>query len=387
MSSPDFRQYIDLTIYDVDPLQVYDDAINYARTSIPEFQPRQGSLEDAMLQAVSFQTASIIAAINRLPNGLMEGISRLTGLTRREATFSTGTAQFTVYVTTGVTIPSGTVVAYETVSDDIVTAYSFETIEDLVIEPASTTGSVGIRALVAGVYPSILSGQALELISPAATVTGVELDSDLIIGLADETDAEFFSRAAQHFASLSACLTTKSQMVNYIAANYPNAPHFGVFDLTDSSDLAFSAAAAPGYVTVVAVGPTGQPLSTEDKGFLQVDLEGKSVAGLTIDIVDPDFVEVTVDCAITILSGFNATDVSNAVETALFNRVSYRGYDFTGEIILNEIIAIVSQVPGVKYVSTLDFTSVDGDFSNVDGVVSFANKDNVPVPTLNVTVV
>jgi len=85
----DFRQYVDLTPYDADPTDIYLGAIRLARLTLPEFQLRQGTVEDALFQAFSYMQMLGVSAINRLPNRLMEGISRILGVTRNEGTRAT----------------------------------------------------------------------------------------------------------------------------------------------------------------------------------------------------------------------------------------------------------------------------------------------------------
>ncbi|MBM4210606.1 MAG: hypothetical protein FJ187_08665, partial [Gammaproteobacteria bacterium] len=63
MPSPDFSQYVDLTDFDVQPGDLYLDALEYARTSIPEFDPRPGTLEDAIMQAGAYVGAGTIGSV------------------------------------------------------------------------------------------------------------------------------------------------------------------------------------------------------------------------------------------------------------------------------------------------------------------------------------
>lgn len=390
MALPNFSNYVDLTIYDLDPFIIYNDAITYARTTLPEFSPRTGTLEDAIMQAVAYHTALMSSQINRLTDGLMEGMARLAGLTRNEATFATGTVEIEVFDNNGVTVPAGTVVQYETISDDLVVTYAFETTADLVIPETETTGSVAIKGLFAGKYPALLSGQALTLVSPAPSVISIALDSTLLVGTDAETDTEYFNRASQHFASLSSVLNTKSQMANYIKSAYPNVPYFGVFDLTaNTGGMPWDAADAPGYVTIVAGDPTGAALSTDDALALQTDLEERCVAGLTLDIVAFDTVPIFVSCDIAILTGYTSLEVRTAVDEYLTTKLSYAGYDFSGTILKNELISGVANIPGVKYVSDIGFTSTDLDYSydSGSGVISFESKANVPSADVTVTVV
>ena len=79
MTSPNFSQYIDLTVSDLNVVDIYDDSVEYAQTNLPEFNPRVGTIENAILEAVSYQTGNIVTAINRLPDGLMEGLLSING--------------------------------------------------------------------------------------------------------------------------------------------------------------------------------------------------------------------------------------------------------------------------------------------------------------------
>lgn len=389
MTSPNFSQYIDLTIYDVDAFEAYNDAIVYARDAVPEFQPRTGTLEEAIMQAIAFHTAVLSSQINRLPNGLMEGMARLAGLERLEATFATGTALFEVFDNNGATIPVGTVIAYEEINDDIITTYTFETTADLVIPALSTTGSVAIRATDAGVYPALLAGQELELVSPAPGVIATELDAAIFVGTNTETDIDYFNRATQHFASLSTALVTKTQLLNYIRAAYPYVGALAVFDLTDSSILAWSAPDAPGFVTIVLSNLSGTALTAGQVTEILEDVAAKTVAGLSIDAVSPDTINIECNVEIVVANGFVASEVRNAVDAYLENRLSPIGYNFSGQIIKNEILAAISNIAGVQYVKTLEF--VDPALPSevvvdlVTGNITFIYKNKAPIGVIDVT--
>jgi len=104
MASPNFSSYIDLTINDKSITEVYDASVQYAQTSLPEFDPRVGTIENALLEAVAHATGSLIATINTLPDGLMEGLLKLMGFSRVEATPSAATVSITLSINTGATI-------------------------------------------------------------------------------------------------------------------------------------------------------------------------------------------------------------------------------------------------------------------------------------------
>ena len=94
MASPDFSPYIDLAGDNLGPDELYTQAVEYARLALPEFAPRTGTVEDAIMQATSLLASLTLGSINNLPDGLMEGILRLLGITRFEATFGTIGVEF-----------------------------------------------------------------------------------------------------------------------------------------------------------------------------------------------------------------------------------------------------------------------------------------------------
>lgn len=392
MASPDFSQYVDLTIYDIDAFQVYNDAIEYARVAVPEFEPRQGTLEEAIMQAIAYNTSLLSTQINRLPDGLMEGILRLMGFNRREATFATGNATFETFDDNGLTIPLGTVIAYEVIDDDVITSYNFETVADLVIPELSTTGTVAIRALDSGRYPALLDGQELELVSPAPGVLSVQLDGALTVGTNAETDVDYFNRGVRHIASLSNSLTTKQQMANYVRANFPNVGPLAVFDLTNSmvaDDLLFSGTQSPGSVTVVAADINGNELSYEEYYDITNSLSNKSIAGLNITAIVPEYVTFGVNVTVSIAQGFAGSEVRQAVDELISNVLSPIGYDFTGKIVRNRLISLVANVPGVDYVSEFmfDISSVPPDTIEevFGGDLSILKKTIAPIAVVEVS--
>jgi len=378
MPSPDFTEYVDLTIYDIDAFQVYDDAIEYARIAVPEFAPRAGTLEEAIMQAISYNTALLSSQINRLPDGLMEGMLRVVGLERREATFATGTVVFEVFDDNGVTIPLGTIVSYEITDDDVVSSFLFETVSDLVIPEGFTTGEVNVVALNAGKYPALLAGQILELVSPAPSVVSVELVSATTVGSETETDRDYFNRAAQYFASLSGALTTKTQIYNYIKANYPNIGALGVFDLTNAEgSLSFDDPSEPGYVTIVATGLNGEEFDANIYDSLTNDIRSKSVAGLNITAIPVTNVPLLVNVTVVLANGFNGVEVRQAVDDYLTEKLSVSKYDFSGKIVKNELISGVANIDGVAYVSMLEILIFDHPYltQDTEGNVSVLLKN------------
>lgn len=237
MASPDFSDYIDLTINDKSITDVYDEAVEYAQTSFPEFSPRTGTIENALLESVAYSTGSLIATINRLPDGLMEGLLKLMGFNRIEATASTGTVLIELSVNTGATIVSGTVFSFDVYdSEGALTQFLYETVNDVTIASGATTGSVSVIASDPSLYPDIPVGSSLTVISSTPFILSATLTALSSVGTDSETDEEYFNRAVTFLGSLSSAITTASQLTNYIAINYPTVARFKVYDLTQAKE-------------------------------------------------------------------------------------------------------------------------------------------------------
>lgn len=232
MTSPDFREYVDLTINDLQPDEIYDQAKEYAILALPEFDPRTGTVEDAVLQAVSYASGLVTGAINRLPNGLIEGLMQLLGFNRRQATFAAGKVQFSVIDDAGITIPGGTQLAYNELRDNTTIVHIFETIQPVTVDVGDEVSpEVGIVALEAGVKPVIADGELLTILTPIGRLFDAEFKGSLVQGADSESDSSFFNRASTYFLSLSSSLATATQTTSYVLTNYPDAYRTQAYDL------------------------------------------------------------------------------------------------------------------------------------------------------------
>ena len=249
MASPDFSEYIDLTVNDLQPDELYEAAQDYARIALPEFEPRAGSVEDALLQAVSFAGAVNLAAINRLTDGLMEGLLRLYGLERREATSSTVTVQFTL-LNTNSTVPRNFTVAYEVVDGDETVQYPFYLEDPVTSGIGSTTVTATLTCLVVGSIPTIPIGTNLLVTTTSSNVLSCTTTASVVQGLDSETESEYFNRGVSFLASLNQSLNTVSQIENYVLTNYPEVGRCKAYDLCFSASNVHDTTFAAGNITI-----------------------------------------------------------------------------------------------------------------------------------------
>ena len=233
MTSPDFRQYVDLTVYDQQPGDIYSDAIEYGITALPEFSVRQGTVEDALLQAMSYVAGQVVASVNRLPDGLMLGLLQLMGFSRVESNFATGTARFTIIDSSGYTVPGGVIIGYTEEIEGGTRLHLFETLAAATaLEGETETEAVPIQALEPGEKPPLIADTQMSIFTNSTKLFQAFLDSDLIVGGEQETDAQYFSRASTYLASLSSGLVTTNQINAYTTTNFKQAVRSKAYDLT-----------------------------------------------------------------------------------------------------------------------------------------------------------
>jgi hypothetical protein len=244
MPSPDFSTYINFIGFDEQPSSLYQEAVAYAQTALPEFNPRPGTIEDALLQAGSYVGSLAIGAINRLPDGLVEGILKIMGVTRIESSAGTVNADIEFF-DAGQTVDAGTIFVYDYFDGSQVIQLPFVLNTAATAEEAETTVSVTLTSLINGVIPSVSIGTQFLPASPSAIIFACTTTSVITQGDTSETDTQFLNRAATYLQSLSSTLNTATQIENYILLNYSNVKRCKVYDLVRPT--AFTATSASGY--------------------------------------------------------------------------------------------------------------------------------------------
>ena len=239
MSSIDFSSYVDLTVNDKAATDIYTEAVEYGKQTFPELNPRPGTLEDALLQSFAYVGSQTIGSVNRLPDGLMEGILRLHGLTRFAATFSEIDLQFTLS-TAAATVPAGTAVIFEYDTGDDLEQYVFITTEAATAGGGQFTVTTGAKANVAGPLPNIIIGNSFVIAEPSSTILSAVATTNIQQGNIAETSDEYLSRGTTYLQSLSRVLTTASQIENYILTTYRDVKRCHVYDLVKA--ITFDAA-------------------------------------------------------------------------------------------------------------------------------------------------
>jgi len=407
MASPDFREYVDLTINDVQPSQIYDNAVSYAQTALPDFSPREGTVEDAVLQAMSYIAGLMTGAINRLPNGLMEGVLNLLGFTRAQSSFASGSAIFTIVDSNGATIPAGTRVAYVETVDGVTTQHVFVTDEQVVVAAGSTTSAaVPVSAASTGVRPVIDDGDTMLLLTSSNRIFSVAFSGTLTQGAASESDEEYFARGATYIASLSESLATKAQITNYILSVYTDVRRCTTLDQTHTLQV-------DGVQIFESSGSLGASLSIDPTGLYPTPIAGEYFR--IVGASDTKFNEVyeitslnsttvyasntvgastgetlTESYTVEFLKNLERFDTSGGL--SLYGSSPTAGYvttvvaDSNGDPVSDSVKTAITSAIESRVVAGLDFTLIDAlqldleatiDFALLDGYNELTVRDNV----------
>ena len=227
----DFSEYVNLKIFDKEPGDIYRDALEIARLSLPEFNLRTGTPEDALFQAMAYISSLNIAAINRLPNRLMSGIVSMIGFSRQEAVPAIVDATITLNTYNGGVIPAGTVFSYESTFEDELIEIGFQTTElleiaevDLEISQDYPSASTTLVCLQGGIVPPLNDGASLTIVSSGLSIQSctVNTPGNFINGVNADTDEQYLSKATTYLRSLTSALTKSTQVDSYLLTSYPD---------------------------------------------------------------------------------------------------------------------------------------------------------------------
>jgi len=156
-----WSEYVDMIPEDVTPGDIYIGSVELARLTLPEFKVRQGTPEDALLQAAAHMNHLTISHINRLPPRIMEGVGRLLGVQKREGIRASVEVTITLNQDVGIDLPIGSQFYYQRISGGETFQYSYETTEEIAIAdwsgtPASIT--VILTSSEVAIHPVVTTG-------------------------------------------------------------------------------------------------------------------------------------------------------------------------------------------------------------------------------------
>lgn len=393
----DFSNYIDMTVYDQEPTTIYTNALEYARTTLPELTIRQGTPEDAILQAVSYISSLNIASINRLPNRLMLGILSIFGVSKHEGEFGVINVEFSSITYDGAVVPAGTLLRYDLDGMTPATSIYFQTIDDLVIDaidgstsPPLPSATVDARCKDVGLLPDIPNDVELIIESIVSGVLPPIVVSTISEGQNPETDNEYVARAQDYLGSLSSSFSKSTQVDGYILSTFNNVTRSRTYDVTDFDiSTAIGDEDVPGAITTFVYG-RGKLLTSDEKYEILTSVYDRTIAGLKVNIEDAYVADVELELSVYINPAFSSSIVEANIRNALVHALSPVYGPMDSKLRKSYIASIVSGIVGVAVVESITFTSVDVSLGsiNADGDIEFINKGtltNIPSGAITVT--
>lgn len=361
----DFSDYVDLRLHDASPTDIYLGAIELARLTLPEFALRSGTVEDALFQSMSYMQMLSIAAINRLPSRLMEGLMKIGGVERDAGSRSVITVNFVLNEVASLTIPIGSTFFYEIdFGDEQVLRYSYMTTETVQIldtdipagetlpqkELTLTSQYVGLHIL-----PAVGSELQSETVFP--DMSEVTFVSHSSVGSNPEDDETFLSRCVDTIASYSNSNITANQIRRYVLTSQALVSRCKVYDLTSSYNTnlyPIEGEPVTGSVLVFVYG-SERFLTALERSTIAQDIQSRALAGLTIEVVNMILADdFDIEAYFTVGPDVDSTTVRDELATEIAAYLSPSGYTSTAEgLVAADIASIIRNHPQVAFVNSV----------------------------------
>lgn len=376
INSPDVSSFVSLTLYDKDPTDIYNLALQLAQQLFPDWTAPAGGTETVLLQVFATIAAEMVYAINRLPDTILQNQVIFAGIQPSPGVQSSASATFTLGDTLGHTISAGTLLQLVMSAN---TAFNYVTTNDLVI---STGASVGVVPIVCTSYTSqpngTPAGTQLNLVGTITTYAeSVVLTSPIEGGVDPETTTQWMQRATQAFQAFNTTLCTPTQMQQALLGQYQPS----IFRCTVANNWnSATNASALGYMTALVYGKGGASCTPSIMSQANTYLQSHAAANLATSVVAAEVTTVNVTTTVMRLPGYEDADVVTAVESALTNWLSTDTWLWDATVRYNKGVDVIEGTGPVDYVQTLTLNGAQGDVS----LPGLANLAQIGTITVNV---
>lgn len=375
-TSPDVSQYVDLSIFDADPADLAAQAQANHTIQFPDWIPTEGTAEVTLIEDLAVIASEMIFSINRLPGAIMATLLQLYNIFPLPGTFATATATVTFVDTQGYTIAAGT--PFQIVLPSGV--YNFDTVGDATAAPGSQTVSVNLISEVSASAPNGTPiGTQLQQVVQTYNIDTIVLSSAISGGTDPETNTAWLNRGANKLQSISTTLVTPG---DFEAAALENPLVFRAHasDLWNPTANNGSGGQSVGWLTLSVMGEGGAPLSADQRAALQTTLDSQCIGGLNIAVLTPTVTTVNIQVNVWQKAGYTASQVQANVQTQLLLPISQGGlgmspdqWDWSNILRYNTLVAVITQAPGVAYVTQMVTPSADVPLSGIAPLVTLGS--------------
>lgn len=362
MPSVDLREFIDLTPYDRTETELVDRAKTWAAVKFPGWNPPEGSLDLALIEAFAVVIAEDVYAVNRLPGALAEGIAALYGVARDQGAPPTTSVTFNFGDALGHAVLAGTRVRLVVGADQVV----FVTDADAVAVAPATEATIGATAEGnTSVANGVAAGALLDALDMLPDVDTVELAAGVGNGRDPEDQSAFLARFGAKLRLLVTTLVRAEQFTDF-ALTDPAVSRATSIDKWDPT----VPGVVTGHVTVAVAGAGGAALSAPVKAALLAALQGAASADLAVHVIDPTITAVAITTTVRRFAGFTNEEVEANVTAAL---TAYLSPDTWGAgedpwpatVYRNELLSLLDAVEGVDRVVSLTVPAGDAALAGI----------------------
>jgi hypothetical protein len=306
-----------------DPDTFEQEAYDYLKAQVPEYEPHDGNLEVWIIKAFSRIAAEIGDLASQVPATIFRYYGAVVmGIPPQDATFATAATTWTMRDSAGYTIPIGTLVGFRTSGDELV---GFETTNEVTVLAGATAtgaGEVQIQATEEGAISSGLgtAGAAMELIDDLAYVTSVVLTGTTGGGVDEESDEDYLNRL-----TLAMTLLTPKPIIpddfSALARSLPEIERALAVDLwqpgTNEQETISWNGWASGTFTITFNGQTTAAIQgNADAATVQAALELLSNVNLGDIVVTGGTVNILPGVTLTFKGQYQETNITQVTTTA-----------------------------------------------------------------------
>jgi hypothetical protein len=362
---------------DADPAQLQQDAEDWLLAQAPA-----GFVIPVwvawILSAVARIAVEVVVLAGRVPVGIFKTFGTdVLGVQPITAIAATATATFTLTDTLGHTIGAGAQLD--------VNGVGFETVTDLVVPAAASSGSVGIVALDAGTASNGVQAPAT-LVSPTLVfVTGVALPGPTAGGVDDEDDDAYVDRLADTTPALS----RKAILIDDFATlARDDAEVYRALAIDNYDPGPPIVTNAEGHVTVIVQNAAGAAVSPAGKARVLAAMNANRVLNLVPHVLDPATTSVDISVTATAYSGYDVAAVDTAATQAIADFMNAaRWGNPTGsdefawveetKLRRDDLVWVVHNTPGVRRVDSLTLALHGAGLATTD--LTLAGPGAIPV--------
>lgn len=365
-----------------DPDQLAADALGYLALQQPGWVAREGHLEVWLIRAFARMCAETAAVAAEVPLSIFQYFgTQLLGLPPLTGSSAGMQSTWTLTDSNGHLIPAGTTVAYRISGSQ--TAL-FQTVADVTVPAGSNqtaVGGVSLQAVLPGSAGNGLAPAALSPVDSLAFIASVVSTTKSAGGADAESQSDYLDRLAAELQLLAPRPIIPSDYAA-LARNQSGVSRAAALDGYNPADQSSGNAR---MVAVAVVDANGQALPSATKTAIAAALAAQREINFVVNVIDPTYTAVRVTAQLVCAPGYNTDQVTAAATAALQSYLSPANWGGSGANWVNTTVVryltlggILDDIPGVRYVASLQIAIGAGALAAADGAL----PGPIPLPTV-----